>query len=217
MTAQRTPRAWSRMACIPSMRRVQFRFFPRIGAHMEPFVPTSKAQDEYTGPEELRVFADILPYIGELAISFSRLERRVTWAIESLLYSTPDEAHEMEDFVKNFSARLKFLELIGKHVSRETAIEKEFDALISGIRDANRFRNDAIHHAFTGIKGTLEKDGTLSCIEVMKERYAEKPVKRPYAITTSEIRKNVETNLALCSDIQRWVLTVRPGAQNRVP
>jgi hypothetical protein len=184
---------------------------------MEPLLPTSKAQEEYTGPGELKVFADILPFIGELAISFSRLERRVTWAIESLLYSTPDEAHEMEDFVKNFSARLKFLELIGKHISRETATEKEFDALISSIHDANRFRNNAIHHAFTGIQGALEKDGSLSSIAVMKERYAEKPAKRPYSIGTAEIRKNVETNFALCMDVQRWVLTVRPGAQNRVP
>jgi hypothetical protein len=184
---------------------------------MEPFIPTSKAQDEYSGPGELKVFADVLPYIGELTISFSRLERRVTWAIESLLYSTPDEAHEMEDFVKNFSARIKFLELIGKHVSRETGTEKEFDALISGIRDANRFRNDAIHRAFTGIKGTWEKDATLSSIEIMKESYDKNPAKRPYAIAMTEIRRNVETNFALCSDIQRWVLTVRPGAENRVP
>jgi hypothetical protein len=71
---------------------------------MEPFLPTSRAQDEYTGPEELRAFADVLPFIGELAISFSGLERRVTWAIESLLYKRRARAAKLTWCSTHFAA-----------------------------------------------------------------------------------------------------------------
>lgn len=176
----------------------------------------TKAELEYDGPEELRPFASISPYVGELAISFSRIERRVTWAIESLLGSTRDEAHEMEDFVMNFSARIKFLELCGLPVARETSTEEQFSVLIDGIRAANRFRNLALHNAFAGIRRSLQDDGTVT-LGVTKGRYDKKLEKRSYTIFVSEFREKTQQNFSLCTDIQRWVLTVRPNAENRVP
>lgn len=175
----------------------------------------SKAQAEYDGPEDLRLFADILPYLGELAISFSRLERRVTWAIESLLQTTRDEAHEMEDFVQSFSARIKFLELTGRPVSRETKTEKDFDQIVISAREANTFRNKALHNAFTGI-GTQLENGSAS-VSVRKERYKQKLEQRSYYISTKQFRAETIKNLTIYTEIQRWVLTVRPNAENRVP
>jgi hypothetical protein len=182
----------------------------------------TKAQAEYDGPEDLRIFADILPAIGELAISFSRLERRVTWAIESLLGSSTEEADEMESLVRNFSSRLQFLGLIGRPVARETGSVDDFEAVLAGVTKANRFRNDALHNAFTGISGSYAlseaaSSEPLADISVMKQRYHPKPEKRPYHIPVAELRAEARANLDRCSDIQRWVLSVRPSAENRVP
>ena len=51
----------------------------------------------------------------------------------------------------------------------------------------------------------------------MKEKYAEKPTKRSYKIGLLEIRASTEKNFEICNEIQRWVLQVRPNAENRVP
>jgi hypothetical protein len=183
---------------------------------MLPRMPTTKAQTEYDGPEELRIFADILPYIGELAISFSRLEKRVTWAVESLLGSTRDEALEMEEFAQNLSSRIKFLELVGRGAARESKTESELERIILALKNANTFRNRALHNSFNGLKLTLDK-GKLAGVSVIKERFNVKPEKRPYSITTAQFRAETVANLERCEDIQRWILTVRPNAENRIP
>lgn len=178
----------------------------------------TEAQKAYKGPEEMFPFADILPFIGELVISFSRLERRMTWGIESLLFSTKDEADEMEDFVKNFSSRVKFFELVGRPVARETNTEADFEKLVLALTKANTVRNQTLHNAFTGIAyGWDRQSGKILGFSALKSRYSPNPNKRGYAITTIELRRNVELNLAACGDIQRWILTVRPDAENRVP
>lgn len=177
---------------------------------------SSSAQRDYSGPEDLRIFADILPYIGEVTVSFSRVERRVTWAIESLIGSTADEAHEMEDFVVNFSARLKFLELVGLPVSRETQTETQFSEIMKDLRKANTERNLTLHNAFTGIRGSLASGG-LDNIAAVKSRYHKRLENRSYELPVTHLRAVTEKNLELCTRIQAWVMVARPNSQNRVP
>lgn len=182
---------------------------------LSPFL--TKAQQDYAGPHEMKIHADILPYIGEVVISFSWLERRVTWAIESLLQSTRDEADHMEAFVRSFTSRIEFLELTGNSVARETKTVEDFSKLVQDIRDTNSFRNYVIHNSFSGVSMAIDGNLQVSEVSAIKSRFHKTPDKRSYRLSTSELRANAEQNLKLCTDIHRWVLAVRPQAENRVP
>jgi hypothetical protein len=173
---------------------------------------TTKAQKEYEGLDDLKIFADFLPYIGEVVISFSRVEKRLTWGIESLLQATRDEAHKMEAQFQNFTHRLEFFEIIGKHIARETDTADDFNQICLLLKKSNKFRNQLIHNSFTGIqtKGGAE-------ISIMKEKWDNKPEKRSYKIELLELRNNAIENFEICLFIQKWILRVRPDAENRVP
>jgi hypothetical protein len=171
---------------------------------------TTIAQKQYNGPEELRIFADFLPYIGEAAVSFSRLEKRITWAIESILSLSVDEAYEIEEIAKSFTSRLLFLKFVGAPVARETGTEEGFRNICALLSASNKFRNDLLHNSFAGIQ-------IAETMFLNKERFHEKPEKRPYKISLEDLRKNTAKNLEICVLIQTWVLAVRPEAENRVP
>lgn len=176
----------------------------------------TKAQIDYSGPNDFKLHADILPFIGEVAISFSWLERRVTWAIESMLGTTIKEADETESFVQNFSARIKFFEMVGRPLARENASEHEFASIVQSIRDANGARNKIIHNSFVGVAMTPANNGEYT-VSAVKNRYNPKPEKAQYLLSTADLRQKAEENLAVCQKIQNWILRVRPNAHNRVP
>jgi hypothetical protein len=183
---------------------------------MLPDLLLSEAQKAYAGPERLQPFADVLPFIGEIVITFSWLERRMTWAIESMLVSTKNEADRMEAFVKNFSARVEFLDLIGQPIARETLTCDCFSKIITDLKEANKFRNLVIHNSVGGVSMEFGLFWPPQ-VSAVKGRYHEKPDKRSYKLSTEELREKSKFNLELCNTIQQWVLTVRPNAENRVP
>lgn len=176
----------------------------------------TKAQIEYSGPQEIKIFADIVPYIGEVVISFSWLERRITWGIESMLGTTIDEADHMESFVQNFSARIRFFELVAKPIARDSNSVDELSAIVNSVTESNIFRNKLIHNSFTGLSFPPAETSEFA-ISAIKKRYNPKPEKTAYFISVHDMRKNAEANLQICNAIQRWVLAVRPNAENRVP
>ena len=183
---------------------------------LQDLVAPTHAQREYQGALEFKPYADFLPHIGEVVISFSMLEGRMRWCKESLLKTTVDEAYKMEGFVQNFSSRCKFLELIGLPVGRETSTEGEFQGIVDNLFKSNSFRNRLLHNRFVGLSYSLPV-GDPSQFKLRKERYAAKPEKRTYEISIADIKQACAENLSLCSDIQRWTLRVRPDAENRVP
>lgn len=178
---------------------------------------TTEPQKNYTGPDDLKIFADFLPYIGEVVITFSRLEKRVTWAIESLQYVVPDEAYALEETVKNFNSRFLFFKFLGKTLSEKTNTQEEFLEICKGITKSNTLRNNLLHNSFTGIQTAYDLAKGTSILSLNKEKFNPRPEKRPYKMGLEDLRKAAIENLKLCMQIQSWVLSVRPEAQNRVP
>lgn len=171
----------------------------------------TKAQTEYTGPEELRIFADFLPHIGEFALSFTALERHVTWSIESFVGATRWDGNELEGMVQNFSSRIKFLDICARPKSRDGVQKEEREKLISRIRAINSFRNNLFHCATTGI--AVEGDQLFL---MLKRLDAKTGKETPIRIGLVELKETAASIHRTVNDLRGWTLIHCPDAEKRV-
>lgn len=176
----------------------------------------------YDGPGEVRPFADFLPYIGEVVIAFAYLERRLTWAIESCLKISIEEADAIQESVMSVATRIGMFDtLTARHVSEDQEKCAALDGIVKRLRKTNDYRNLILHGPWYGISGTYGPDGELIARAAMKAKYAALGAKdlssKQREHSKEEMRQQSELMLKLCLDIQAFVLAVFPNAQNRVP
>ncbi|MEW8382875.1 MAG: hypothetical protein AB2704_13570 [Candidatus Thiodiazotropha taylori] len=174
----------------------------------------------YEGPGELAPFAQFLAPIGEVVIAFSRLERRLTWAIESVLNLSIEDANAIQESIYSVSTRTNlFLTIASTHVDNKSDYYNELQRIAKKIHQANDYRNFILHGPWTGVQRTIT-DGEIDS-EAMKVKYAQlgskKKNEKPRSHSTEEMRQKATEMLILCREIQIWVLSVFPNAQNRVP
>lgn len=176
----------------------------------------------YDGPGEVRPFADFLPYIGEVVIAFAYLERRLTWAIESCLKISIEEADAIQESVMSVSTRIGMFDtLTARHVSENPQNQATLDGLVKRLRKMNDYRNFILHGPWYGTSQTYGPNGELIARAAMKAKYAPLGSKdlssKQREHSKEEMRQQSQLMINLCSDIQAFVLTVFPTAQNRVP
>jgi hypothetical protein len=174
---------------------------------------------KYDGPDDIRHFSDYLTPIGEIVIAFSQLERRVTWAIESILRLERDEANALEESIKNVTIRIDILRTISIPHAKTVELKDRFLNIIERIEAANTYRNNILHGPWVGTHTTISAAGVSSA--AMKSRFAgpksKKKEPKPRSHFAYEMRNSAVSMLDLCRDIQRWILETCPNAENRVP
>lgn len=176
----------------------------------------------YDGPGEIRPFADFLPFIGEVIIAFALLERRLTWAIESCLRISPEEADAIQETVISVATRIgMFATLTARHVAETPERASDLENIVKRLRKMNDYRNFIVHGPWYGISGTFSSDGTPVARAAMKAKYAQLGSKdliaRQREHSKEEMREYVNSMLKLCADIHVFILAVFPHAENRVP
>ena len=177
---------------------------------------------DYDGPGEIRPFADFLPFIGEVVIAFSRLERRLTWAIESCLRIRPEEADAIQETIFSVSTRIGMFETLAfRHVADASDQASQLQSIAKRFRKLNDYRNFILHGPWYGTSGEYDANGELFRHAAMKSKYAPLGSKdlspKTRSHSAQEMREHAQSMLDLCGDIQVWVLTVFPHAENRVP
>lgn len=177
---------------------------------------------DYEGPSEIQPFADFLLYIGEVVIAFSRLERRLTWAIESCLKIRREEADAIQETVISVSTRISMFEtLVMGHVAEAPERVAQLEGIVKRLRKYNDYRNLILHGPWYGTQASYDTSGKLQVRGAMKSKYAQLGSKnlssKQRVHTAQEMREQSEAMLRLCTDIQGWVLAVFPDAENRVP
>lgn len=174
----------------------------------------------YQGPKEIAPFSGFLAPIGEVVIAFARLERRLTWAIESALRLRVEDANAIQESIYSVSTRVGLLFTVAApHVSDNAEQRSELERLVKQLHKANEYRNFILHGPWTGVRFS-STDGKLER-GAMKSKYAQLQEKtkqaKPREHSAEEMRAQARAMLNLCRDIQRWVLEVFPQAENRVP
>jgi hypothetical protein len=173
----------------------------------------------YDGPVELRMYTDFLAPIGEIVITFSRLERRVTWALESLLKITKEEADALEGSIMNFSTRINVFRTVAKPYATSDKLMKEYQSIIKRIDSANSFRNEIIHGPWVGITVALTREDDIARFtkSAKKTRFPRGPKKatRYREHNPLEIRQQAIANQQLCYDIEDWIIIICPHADKR--
>lgn len=174
----------------------------------------------YDGPSEISAFAAFLAPIGEVVIAFARLERRLTWAIESTLDLHPQDADAIQESIVSVSTRIGLFSTVAlPHVEGDKAKRSELESIVKKLLKANDYRNDILHGPWFGVQTSIH-DGHIEQA-AMKSKYArfesKKRESKQRAHSVQEMREQAKLMLNLCREIQVWVLGVFPMAQNRVP
>lgn len=175
----------------------------------------------YDGPDEIRPFADFLEAIGEVVIAFSRLERRLTWGIESCLKITIQQADAIQETIISVSTRISLFDtLASAHIDPASDFARQLDSIVKNARKLNDYRNLILHGPWYGVSESYE-DGSLVDRAAMKSKYAPlgarvlTPKQRYHSV--QEMRERAKDMLCLGTEIHRWIMTVIPDAHNRVP
>lgn len=187
----------------------------RLQAHLDPV-------SEYDGPSDIRPFADFLPYIGEVVIAFSRLERRLTWGLQACLRISRDEADAIQETVTSVATRIGMFHTLARgNVPSSQVLSSRLDGIVKRLRKLNDYRNFILHGPWTGTSHRYASDGALKERAVMKSKYAQlgaQSLKSSQRLhTKEEMRENALAMFSLGADIQKWVLEVFPHAENCVP
>lgn len=176
---------------------------------------------DYDGPSEIRPFAEYLAPIGEVVFAFSRVERRLTWAIESALALRVDDANAIEESIMSVATRIGLFYTVAKpHVSDKKQLQR-LDGIVTALRQANDYRNLILHGPWIGTQASFREDGSLELAGAIKTKFAQLGAKnqepRNHSHSVKELRERAVGMLALGVDIQVWILEIFPNAQNRVP
>jgi hypothetical protein len=183
--------------------------------------PPSTTTD-YDGPDEIRQFADFLESIGEVVIAFSRLERQLTWAIESCLKISIQQADAIQDSIMSVTIRIDLFDtLASAQISADSDAAHELEVLLKRAKKLNIYRNMILHGPWYGTSIAFDADGTPSDLRAMKSKNAKlgasDSTPKPRVHTAQEMRESAYDMLNLGAELHRWVMKVFPDAQNRVP
>ncbi len=111
--------------------------------------------------------------------------------------------------------------LTARHVSEDKEKRAALDGIVKRLRKMNDYRNFILHGPWYGTSETYSQNGELVARAALKAKYATLGAKdlssKQREHSKEEMRQQSELMLKLCSDIQAFVLSVFPAAQNRVP
>ncbi len=177
---------------------------------------------EYNGPDELRLFSRFMPYVGEVIMAFSRLERYLTWGIESCLEIPGEQANAIEQSIQSVTTRIVlFSTLAGRHTSTDDKQRQILDSIIKKIHKLNNYRNRIIHGSWHSVSGEIDAAGRKVQTAIHKSRFAplgsNELTSTAVTETAVEMRQMALEMLATGQELQQWVLRVFPNAENRVP
>src|SRR6516225_7215799 len=97
--------------------------------------------DSYTGPNELHPFVEFLLPMGEFAMMFPRVERHVTWAIESFTGASRWDGNELEGMIQNFTSRIKVLDIVARPRCKTPEDNGARVDVVNRLRALNSLRN----------------------------------------------------------------------------
>jgi len=63
---------------------------------------------------DIRPFVEYLAPIGEVVFAFSKVERRLTWALESILGLRIDDANAIEESIMSVATRIQLFSTVAK-------------------------------------------------------------------------------------------------------
>lgn len=176
------------------------------------------SQRQYAGPQELRLFADFLPHIGEFTLMFAKVERHVTWAIESFLGATRWDGNELEGMVQNFSSRIKFLDIAARPRCRTDDEKNEQANIIRRLRELNKIRNNLMHNSATGVRQERDENGGLTKLSIQLKRLDGNTGKEhSIQIYLSDLQQMPADMSTLIGDLRRWTHHHCPNAERHVP
>ncbi len=176
---------------------------------------------DYDGPQELWGFADFLPFIGEVVLGFARMERWLTWGIESALKIHPQQADAIQESIISVSTRINLFHTLAKpHVPNEE-MEAQLDRLVKRLFELNDYRNQILHGPWFGTSVSFGTDGEIVERAAMKAKYAPLGAKslesKQRSHTKEELRAKADAMIKAGGDIYQWVCLVFPDCEKRVP
>lgn len=183
--------------------------------------PLPNPVPNYDGPHEFLSFADFLPFIGEVVLGFARMERWLTWGIESALKIQPQQADAIQESIMSVSTRINLFHTVAKPHAPNEEMEVQLDRLIKRLFDLNDYRNQILHGPWFGTSGSFGADGEIVERAAMKAKYAPLGAKslesKQRSHTKEELRAKAEAMINAGGAIYEWVCLVFPNCEKRVP
>lgn len=185
--------------------------------------PITQAEQDYDGPQPLKKYADLMPFLGELAISFSLLEQGLTAAIGDVLGIEYVDAVAIEDSINSLALRITLFEFAAKPLAvkadaaqadRPDWDKKHFVAQLQDVvvrlREENKFRNLVFHNPFLGMSYVPLEAGQWK--RSVAKRKNDPKIKKPdYWISSDELREHSIKNV----DLYREVFMLGFALRNR--
>lgn len=185
------------------------------------FERLSPSFPDYDGPADFAHFADFLPFIGEVVIGFARMERWLTWGIQSALKIQPRQADAIQETIMSVSTRINLFHTLAKPHAPNDEMDAQLELLVKRLFNLNDYRNQILHGSWYGTSGAFNEDGELIERAAMKSKYAPlgakslEPKQRSH--TTIELRAKAESMIKAGNDICAWVCQVFPDCEKSVP
>lgn len=181
-----------------------------------------EAADRYDGPDEISFYVDFMFPIGELVVAFSRIERYLTWGIESTLKLRTKDADAIQESVLSVPTRIEmFKRFASSHVEAKPDEMQRLEKIVKALFAANEYRNSILHGPWQSLVMARTPTGGYELISATKSKYAKlgeiskNPVSREHSV--KEIRDKARAMLDTCRELQYWVWDVFPDAERRVP
>jgi hypothetical protein len=159
--------------------------------------------------------------MGEFAMMFPRVERHVTWAIESFTCATRWDGNELEGMIQNFTSRIKVLDIVARPRCKTAEDNGARVDVVNRLRALNSLRNKLFHLEAVGTKHEINlqdlspSKGTLAMM--LKQLDGNTGRERNIDIPLTELQQKPHEMAALIMDIRRWVHNVCPDAAKHVP
>ena len=180
-----------------------------------------QAIQNYDGPSEITFFVELMFPIGELVVAFSRIERYITWGIESALKLRIKDADAIQESVLSVPTQIGlFKRFASSHVETRPQEMERLEKIIKALFAANDYRNAILHGPWQGLKMKPSATGGHE-VSGFKSKYvklgeiAKDPVSRLHS--PKEIRDKARAMMSTCLELQGWVIDVFPDAVRRVP
>ena len=172
---------------------------------------STAAQQAYSGPDEFRLYADFLPHIGEFALAFAQLERWVTWGFESVSNLTRVQGNDWEAQNRKFATRIGILSSAFAKFDQALSSNPDLQKIISDIIQMNDFRNRLFHDSATGVAISGNE------ISIMKKRLQANGQELSWDVSLTELKEAVAKVLETSVALHRFVMSICPNAEKRVP
>jgi hypothetical protein len=176
---------------------------------------------EYEGPQEFSHFGDFLPFIGEVVLGFARMERWLTWSIESAMQIHPQQADAIQESIMSVSARINLFHTLCKPHALSAEMDGELERIVKKLRELNDYRNLILHGPWFGTSEKYGADGRLVERGAMKAKYAQlgsKTLKAtPRLHTKEEMRAAATAMIQVGRELYSWICETFPTCEKRVP